>query len=174
MFVNEVEEARVTDGRIASGQAGIFAEGDTAQVGRLDDFGVGDVTNSVLQGEGVWIHERGAGDFNFFTSDSGATFTLPSTVTLTVQVDDENGDPVQGAKVRIANDPDSPGATSITEGTTNASGTFSDSFTYTVDTDVVVKVRLKGFKNFRTSGTIESTGLTVGVRFVADNIVDLP
>jgi hypothetical protein len=179
MFVNGVEECRVYDNEsnrapITSGQAGIFAEGDASPAGRLDDFSSGDFVDAVIHGEGVWIHDRGAGNIDFMTSDDGAQFTPSSTVTLTVQVDDEDDNPVQGARVRIANAPDSPGSTSIAEGTTNASGTFTAAVSYSGDVAVVTKVRLKGFKFFRTNGTIESTGLTVGVRFEANDIVDLP
>ncbi len=92
-------------------------------------------------------------------------------VNLNVQVNDEAGNPVQGTRVRIEN---ASGGALVAEGTTNASGLFTSSFNYSTDLAVVTKVRLKGFKNFRTSGTITSSGLSVGVRFVADNIVDLP
>jgi hypothetical protein len=171
MWVNDVEEARAVDETLTSGQAGLMAEGDTGQVGRVDGFGSGDVVDGVLEGEGVWIHERGAGTFDFFTSDGGTTFTLPSTVSLTVQVNDPDGGAVVGARVRIEQDSD--GAL-IADGETNASGTFSASFTFTGDLDVLTKVRLKGFKPFRTGGTIESSGLTIGVTFLRDTIVDLP
>jgi hypothetical protein len=63
----------------------------------------------------------------------------------------------------------------VAQGTTNASGTFVDStFNFVSDLDVLTKVRLKGFKFFRTGGTIESTGLTVGVTLRFDKEVDLP
>ena len=102
----------------------------------------------------------------------GSTTVVQQTVTLTVQVNDANGDPVSGARVRIENA--STGA-EISQGTTNASGTYTDAtYNYTGDLAVTTKVRLKGFKPFRTGGTILSTGLTVGVTFQADNIVDLP
>jgi hypothetical protein len=92
-------------------------------------------------------------------------------VSLTVQVNDPDGGAVVGARVRIEQDSD--GAL-IADGETNASGTFSASFTFTGDLDVLTKVRLKGFKPFRTGGTIESSGLTIGVTFLRDTIVDLP
>lgn len=105
-------------------------------------------------------------------NSAGSTTTVNNTVTLTVTVLDENGTAVEGARVRIERTSD---GSQIAQGSTNVSGVFSDSnFNYVSDTDVLIKVRLKGFRNFRTTGTITSNGLTVGVRFVADPIVDLP
>lgn len=108
---------------------------------------------------------------NVENTGSGTT-TFQATVTLTVQVDDSDGDPVNNATVRIELISD---GSLVAEGFTNASGTFTDSsFNFVSDTDVLTKVRLKGFKPFRTGGTIVSTGLTVGVTFQTDSIVDLP
>jgi hypothetical protein len=83
LFVNDVEEVRTTDPTILSGQAGIFAEGDATPLGRLDDFGSGDLVNDDLTGEGVWVHERGGGSVAYMTSDSGAQYTPPVTLAIT-------------------------------------------------------------------------------------------
>lgn len=100
------------------------------------------------------------------------TTTIQNAVTLTVQVNDADGAAVSGARVRIENA--STGA-QISQGTTNASGTYTDAtYNYSGDLAVTTKVRLKGYKNFRTGGTIEGTGLTVGVTLASDDIVDLP
>jgi len=100
------------------------------------------------------------------------TVTITQTVTLTVTVLDSNNDPVSGARVRIENQ--STGAL-VSQGTTNASGVYTDAaYNYTGDLAVTTKVRLKGFKNFRTAGTILSTGISVGVTLANDRIVDLP
>jgi hypothetical protein len=122
-------------------------------------------------GEGVFISDYGAGAVQFFTDDAGGTFTPPSTVTLQVTVQDSSGSPVQGARVRIARTSDN---SLVAEGSTNASGVFSDSFVYTAPLAILTKVRLKGFKPFRALGSIESTGYTAGVTFISDGIVDLP
>jgi hypothetical protein len=100
------------------------------------------------------------------------TVTITQTVTLTVTVLDTNNDPVQGVRVRIENQ--STGAL-ISQGTTNASGVYTDaSYNYTGDLAVTTKARLKGFKNFRTAGTITGDGISVGVTLQDDKIVDLP
>ena len=78
--------------------------------------------------------------------------------------------PVQGARVRIERDSD---GSLITEGTTNSSGVFTDSFNF-VATDVAVIVRLKGFKHFRAATEITSGGLSVAASMQADRTVNLP
>ena len=100
------------------------------------------------------------------------TLSIQQTKTLTVQVNDPDAAAVEGARVRIEV---TAGGALISEGSTNASGTYTDGgYAYTSDVAVTTKVRLKGYKNFRTGGTITSNGLSVGVRFELDKIVDLP
>jgi hypothetical protein len=120
------------------------------------------------------INTVGGGSDVFSHRDVGSytgTLIIQQVVAVTVQVDDSAGDPVEGARVRVEED---PAGTLIVEGETNASGTFTDTTAHSTPQDVTTKVRLKGFKNFRTGGTLTSTGLTVGVTFQTDNIVDLP
>jgi len=114
----------------------------------------------------------GGGDVPSIRNGVGATTTVISTVTLTVTVVDSGGNPISGARVRIENA--STGAL-VTNGSTNASGVYSDgTYNYTADLSVRTKVRLKGFKNFRTLGTITSNGIDVGVTMRTDPDVDLP
>ena len=102
----------------------------------------------------------------------GTTVTFVNTVTLTVTVLDSNGAAVEGAGVRMELVSD---GSIVMEGTTNASGVVTDStFNYSIDTDVLTKVRLKGFRYFRTAGTIINTGISVGVTLQTNKIVDLP
>lgn len=119
---------------------------------------------------GVYLENVNADDANnyFLTDDSGTVVQPPASVPLTIQVDDENGNAVEGARCRI----EETGGTLVTDGSTNSSGTFSDTYLYTIDVDVNVVVRLKKFIPFRTTGTISSSGLSVSVRFIADTIVD--
>jgi hypothetical protein len=105
-------------------------------------------------------------------NSSSGSVTVNNTVTQTIQVDDASGNPVSGARVRVELASD---GSQLAQGSTDAFGTFTDStYNYGGDVDVVIKVRLKGFKNFRTNGTITSNGLSVGVLFANDPIVDLP
>ena len=121
------------------------------------------------------LNDVGGGSEVFSHRDVGSyvgTLTINTTVTITVQVDDSAGDPVSNARVRVERVSD---GSLVVEGSTDSTGEFTDSsFNFSSDLDVLTKVRLKGFKPFRTGGTIVSTGLTVGVTFQTDSIVDLP
>jgi hypothetical protein len=90
MFVNDVEEVRYVDNELlrlplTTGQMGIFAEGDATPAGRLDDFESGDFVDAVIHGEGVWIHDRGAGGLSHFTSDDGVEYVPAASVVLRVE-----------------------------------------------------------------------------------------
>lgn len=143
--------------------------------------GTGNETHALWPGNAAFFNDSG-GATTLSISGGGATpsvrnaldttTTVQNAVTLTVQVDDSGGDPISGARVRIENA--STGAL-ISQGSTNASGTYTDAtYNYSGDLAVTTKVRLKGFKNFRTGGTIVSTGLSVGVTMADDTSVDLP
>jgi hypothetical protein len=102
---------------------------------------------------------------------NGSTVNINNNVTINVQVNDQAGAAVSGARVRVEV---TAGGALVVEGTTNASGLFTDTFNFTSDIAVTTKVRLKGFKPFRAGGTVTANGLDVGVTFNADTIVDLP
>lgn len=138
----------------------------------IDNLQDGDVTINLTNSSAVNV--VGGGDGFSFEAAAGytGTVTINSTVTLSVTVTDSAGNAVQGARVRIENASD---GSEITQGSTNGSGIYSDaSYNYGGDLGVVTKVRLKGYKNFRTSGTITSDGINVGVTLQTDTIVDLP
>ena len=153
---------------------GYDGDGGTAadRVFLIDNALDGDVTINLTNSVALNVQGGGSGFSHEIAAGYTGTVLILNTVTLTVQVDDSDGNPVEGASVRIELVSD---GSEVAQGTTNASGTFTDSsFNFSTDTDVLTKVRLKGFKNFRAGGTIISTGLTVGVTFQTDNIVDLP
>ncbi len=130
----------------------------------VDNNNDNDVTINHTGTVGSISYERAAG----YTG----TVALIATVTLTVTVENEDGNAVEGARVHIQ---ESSGGALVTQGETNASGIYSDStFNFGGDLAVLTKVRLKGFKNFRTAGTIINTGISVGVTLADDDIVDLP
>jgi len=151
--------------------AGNFATGDNAVPIVWTAVGGTDAIFELRTGAIAIINVLQGGDTPSVSTLNGATI-VNNTVTLTVQVNDPDGNAVQGARVRIQND---PAGTLITQGTTDAAGTFTDAtFNFVSDTNVETRVRLKGFKFFRTPGVITSAGLTVGVRFEPNKIVDLP
>lgn len=123
----------------------------------------GDVDINVTNGAGTFSYERAAG----YTG----TVNVIQSVTLTVQVNDSDGNGISGARVRIET---SPGGTLVSEGSTDGTGEFTDSYTGSTPQVVLLKVRLKGFKPFRTTGTISGTGFTATATMTTDRIVDLP
>lgn len=118
------------------------------------------------------INVSGGGSAPSIRNADGATTIVNAGVTITVTVKDADGAAVEGARVRVELVSD---GSLVADGSTNASGVFTDSsFIYVSDTAVRTKVRLKGFKPFRSLGTIEATGLSVGVSLIDDPAVDLP
>lgn len=120
----------------------------------------------------VTISVNSPGNGADYRNGTSATTTVQNTVTLTVTVKDSNGNAVEGARVRIEDD---PLGTLISNGSTNASGVYSDgTYNYAGDEDVKIIVRLKGYVFFSTLGTIISTGISVPVTLVTDTVVELP
>jgi len=118
--------------------------------------------------EGVILYNYGAGTVNFFTGDDGTTVTPPATVTLSVTVKSAStGGTIEGVTVFIDEDPVSVPPT-IASGSTNSSGVFSTSFTYTGDVNVTVRARLRGLVPVTVLSTIVSTGLSVPITMTED------
>ncbi len=120
------------------------------------------------------LNPIGGGTDFFSHRDVGSytgTLIIQATVTLTVTVTNSAGNALEGISVRIENN---PAETLITDGTTNSSGVFTDSFNFSSDTLVDVVVRKKGFKSQRITTTITSDGLDLPVVLVSDPSVNLP
>ena len=117
-----------------------------------------------VQGGGAGFSYRTVGGYT-------GTVTINSTVSITVTVVDSDNNPIEGARVRVEL---TSGGTLVANGSTNASGVFSASYNFGGNVGVTTKVRLKGYKFFRTAGTITSAGLDVGATLQDDVIVDLP
>lgn len=160
--------------------SGLTVDGYATQAGTagnrvffIDNLLDGDVTINLT--DATALNPVGGGTENFsyeVAAGYTGTVTINQTVTLTVTVVDTDNNPIQGVSVRIENQ--STGAL-VSQGTTNASGIYTDAtYNYTADLAVTTKARLKGYKNFRTAGTIENTGISVGVTMQNDPAVDLP
>ncbi len=143
----------------------------------IDNALDGDVTINITGGTAINVQRTGGGDTSSgFSYEVAAgytgTVTINQTVTLTVTVLDSDQNGINGAKVRIENA--STGAL-ISQGLANASGIYTDAtYNYGGDVTVRIKVRLKGYRFFRTISTITSTGLNAGVALDDNTIVDLP
>ena len=178
---NAIEVAPTGTGPFTYNVEGLTVDGFATQAGTDTDrvFFINpadlnaDITINLTNAQA--LNDVGGGSEVFSHRDVGSyvgTLTINTTVTITVQVDDSAGDPVSNARVRVERVSD---GSLVVEGSTDSTGEFTDSsFNFSSDLDVLTKVRLKGFKPFRTGGTIVSTGLTVGVTFQTDSIVDLP
>lgn len=103
---------------------------------------------------------------------TGPAPTIQTSVTVTVNVKDADGNAIQSAAVRVQTD---PGGTLISQGNTNASGVYSFTYTSTIPQNVLIKVRLKGWEPATTTGTIAaSVGLTSNFTLNPDVVVNLP
>lgn len=120
--------------------------------------------------KGVFVTNFGAGTIQLFTDDDGGTWTPPSQVTLSVICKNTYGNAVEGVKIRI----ETLGGTLIANGTTNAAGLYSAGYIYTIDVDVVVIARLKGYKNSSAQSEIEVSGMSIPFTMISDAAVDLP
>lgn len=126
--------------------------------------------------EGVWISDRGSGVVDFLTSDGGTVFNPPLNVTLTIHVEDDTGANLQNVRCAIYTD---PAGVELMNEDTLASGDASETFTYTVDQDVTVRVREspntasgRFVPVFRT-GTITANGFTMDVILQEDLIAQV-
>jgi hypothetical protein len=124
----------------------------------------GTVTISLVGGSGVTS--------DGYKSD-GATVVIQQTITLSVHAEDEDGNDVPLANVRIENA--STGA-EISAGTTDGDGDYIDS-TYNYGGDVAVSIVVRKssppstrYIPFRTSGLITSTGLSVTAVLTVDPV----
>jgi hypothetical protein len=160
--------------------SGLTVDGYATQLGTagnrvffIDNLQDGDVTINITGGTALNPVGGGTDNFSYeVAAGYTGTVTINQTVTLTVTVLDTDNDPIQGVSVRIENQ--STGAL-VSQGTTNASGIYEDAtYNYSADLAVTTKARLKGYRNFRTGGTIENTGISVGVTMQNDPAVDLP
>lgn len=177
---NAIEIAPTGAGPFTYTVDGLIVDGYAGQTGTAADrvFFINpstlsaDININLSNSSALNIQGGGAGFSYREVASYTGTVTITQTVTLTVTVLDTDNNPIQGVSVRIENQ--STGAL-ITQGTTNASGIYTDaSYNYTGDLAVTIKARLKGYKNFRTAGTITGDGISVGVTLQDDNIVDLP
>ena len=137
------------------------SDGDDDSVLLFPDTG-GDVTWTLN-------HVGTTGTMSFKKVRAGDTVNVTATVPITVTAK-FGAVAVEGARVRV----EETDGTLIVEGTTNASGVFSDSVNYGGDLAVNVIVRLKGFQFFDAVDTITSTGLSVAAPMSADPTVNLP
>jgi len=150
-----------------AGQSGT----DTNRVFYIDPVtSSADITINLTDSTALNVVGGGSG-FSYRTAAGyTGTVTIQTTVTLSVQVNDADGNGISGARVRI----EETDGTLVADGTTNGTGLFTTSYNFGGDLSVRIKSRLKGYKPFRTTGTITSSGLSAVAPMQTDRIVDLP
>lgn len=122
--------------------------------------------------KGVIVVDYGAGTLDQFTDNSGGTYVPPTSVTLTIHVQDEATANIVGASVRIEKKSD---GSQVSQNVTDANGDHTDSYSYVGDlnVDVVVRKSSAGTRYFpvRQAGTVDSNGLSVTITMIEDSIV---
>ena len=113
-----------------------------------------------------------AGSTPSVRNGTGASSTVVASVPITITCKNSAGLAVEGIRVRVEED---PSGSLVTEGSTNASGIFSDSFSGSTPQAVKVIARLKGFKFNEAFDSIASgTGLSVPFTMIRDQTVNRP
>jgi len=150
------------DGYAVSGYeaASLGSTGNTVFL--VDNALDGDVTINVTNGVGTFSYERAAG----YTG----TVTIVQSVTVTITVVDGAGDPIQGAKVFLEEDPG--GTDVISYDITDVNGEVTTSYTGTTPQAVTGFVR-KGtvspvYKAVPINDTIGASGLNATITMVLD------
>lgn len=129
--------------------------------------------SSKTQGWVIYGQTGGLGSITEFTADDGTTFVPASTVNLIVHCQrKDTGAAISGVQVLIKKTSD---GSTIDSGTTDGSGDFTSSFTYTGDVPVTIDVRkstLPAPRYFadKAANTIKSTGMNQNFLLVQDNI----
>jgi hypothetical protein len=130
-----------------------------------------DVRNEVTTGNTVTINKNGTSDPSTSEETAGGTTSFVASYPETVTCKNSSGLAVEGVKVRIEKQSD---GSLVDEGTTNASGVFSDTYPGAVPLAVKVIVRLKGYKFASALSTITTDGLDVPFTMIHDSAVNLP
>jgi hypothetical protein len=102
---------------------------------------------------------------------AGATVNVQNAVTLSVKVQDKNNNPIENAQVAIFKTSDD---TQLMNEDTLANGIASETFNYTGDTPIYVRVRKSSgtpkYIPVSTTGTITATGYSLTVTLFQDEI----
>lgn len=167
-----------TDGSVPSHSGNKYNNFSTAEdIWEVDSSQ--DVIFEMYTGGVAKILVSEGGDIPTVETLNGATI-IENPVAISIQVNDPDGNPVEGAKIKLEDEdipwnPFNEIGNSVAEGTTDATGLFENlTFNYVGDINVRLKVRLKGYLPFRTSGVLGNAGYQQNVRFAPDDIVDLP
>jgi len=122
-------------------------------------------------GGAVTINVTNLGDTPTVRNGTGASTTINNAVNLTVNVEDEAGSPVQSARVAIYDSTN----TELMNELTTAAGIATESYAYTADESITVRIRKSSsgttrYLLYKTTGTITANGYTLTAVLIEDNI----
>jgi hypothetical protein len=150
---------------VVSGQPGIgFGNVQSSDAARFDDVEFGEIADADIHQEGVWLHNRGGGTFDYFTADDGTQYTVPATTTVTfTNIKDDT-------EVRVY----ATGTTTEIAGTENATTGSPDdrSFAWSADAGTVVDyvlINVAGWQIIRVEGyTVPSSNTSLPIQQVIE------
>ena len=122
----------------------------------------------------VTINITNAGDTPTIRNGAGASTTINNAVTLNVTVLDSASVAIQNARVAIYEDPEGSGETQLMNELTDVNGLATESFNFSSDINVSVRVRgadlTPSFLAVNSTQTITSAGLDVTITLSEDPI----
>jgi hypothetical protein len=131
-----------------------------------------DIRNEVAAGQTVTINKDANSNPSTHEEPNGGTTTFVGSVPITITCKNEAGNGIYQVRVRIEKVSD---GSLVSQGYTNASGVFTDSYTGSTPLDVKVIVRLKGYKFASAQTAIAvGTGMDTPFTMTADPAVNLP
>jgi len=159
----------------SNNRAVVFEAGSQGTYDFLNIYFTGntvDIRNEVAGGQTVTIHKRY--DSNPITHEEpgGGTTTITTEAPMTVTCKNESGLAIEGIRVRVEN---AAGGALVSNGVTNSSGVYTDTYIGSVPLSVKVIARLKGYKFASAlSSIIVNTGMSIPFTMIKDQAVNLP
>jgi len=128
-----------------------------------------DVENS--QANAIEINNLGSPRSNTqYKNENPGTITINTSVNVSATCKNKAGNAVQGIKCRVETD---PGGVLIVEGSTNASGVFTDTWNWTGDTAAKFVARLKGYEEVGAFATLTTDDINIPFTMIR-SVTNLP
>lgn len=141
----------------------------------FNGFGATGSTGAAIyndSGGSVTLNISGGGTTPTYRNGTSASTVVNNAVTLTITVKDENNANIVGASVAIYRESD---MVQLMNEQTSGSGVATESFNYSSDTPIIIRVRKSSVGSTRyvpinTTGTITATGFTLTITLIQDII----
>jgi len=180
-FLVSDDPESIKDCYFESGGNGHAIELDTAGTYTFDgntfvSYGANDTNDASIynnSGGHITLNVIGASSGITVRNGAGATTTVNQVVQLKIHVEDEAGDPISGASVAIFTNETTP--VELMREATTAGGLAEESYSYSTDKDVIIRVRKSSSGGSRyfpveRAEVINSLGLETVVELKADTI----